>query len=124
LRVKPKKVSLRLVLNRRMKNVRDLAVRKEWRRMGVEMTNAAYYILGQLSEQGGANQELSRLLEHTAPSLRNELSEPIRKVLAQCEALSFAPESMIGEMTEKAKLDKQIQEFEKVLGRAIELAEI
>jgi hypothetical protein len=124
LRGKPKKQSLQIVLKRRLKNVRDLAAKKEWRRMGVELTNAAYYILGQLSEQGGANQELSRLLEQTPPSLRNELSEPIRKLLAQCEALSFAPESVIGDMTEKSRTDSLIKDFEKVMTRAIELADV
>lgn len=122
IRRKPKKVSLHLVLNRRLKNIRALAAKKEYRRVGVEMTNAAYYILGQVSEQGGANLELALLLEKTPPSLRNELSVPIQKLLAQCEALSFAPESLIGDMTEKSKLEAQINEFERVLNRAIELA--
>jgi hypothetical protein len=124
LRTKPKKLSLKLVLKRRMENVRQLVAAKAWRKVGVELTNTAYYILGQLSEQGGANQELERLLEHTPPSLRNELSGAIQKLLNQCQALSFAPESMVSDMTEKTKLDKQIQEFEKVMSRAIELAEI
>lgn len=124
LRRKPKRMSLNLVLNRRLRQIRDLAGKKEWRRMGVELTNTAYAILGQLSEQGGASQELKRILEHTPPSLRNELAAPIEKLLAQCEALSFAPESVMGDMTEKAKLDKLIADFEKIMSRAIELAEI
>ncbi len=124
LRRKPKKASLKNILARRSKNVRDLAAKQEYRRVGVEMTNAAYYLLGQLSDQGGANLELERLLEKTPPSLRRELAEPIAKLLAQCEALSFAPESMISGMTEKAKLDALIKEFERILARAIELSEI
>ncbi|MBX3023177.1 MAG: protein BatD [Bdellovibrionales bacterium] len=124
LRHKPKKLSLKLVLKRRMGTVRSLVAAKDWRKVGVELTNTAYYILGQLSEQGGANQELNRLLEHTPPSLRNELATPIQKLLAQCEALSFAPETLIVDMTEKTKMDKLIQEFDKVMSRAIELAEI
>lgn len=124
LRNKPKKVSLHLILNRRLKKIREMIAQKDFRRVGVEMTNAAYFILGQLSEQGGANLELSLLLEKTPPSLRNELSEPIQKLLTQCEALSFAPESLIGDMTEKARLDALLKEFERVLKRAIELAEV
>jgi hypothetical protein len=124
LRRKPKKASLKMILARRSKNVRDLAAKQEYRRVGVEMTNAAYYLLGQLSDQGGANLELERLLEKTPPSLRRELAEPIAKLLAQCEALSFAPESMIAGMTEKSKLQALISEFEKILARAIELSEI
>lgn len=124
LRRKPKKVSLGLVLDRRSKKIRDLIAAKEFRRVGVEMTNAAYYILGQLSEQGGANLELSLLLEKTPPSLRNELAGPIEKLLTQCEALSFAPEAMIADMTDQKKLETLNAEFERVMKRAIEVAEI
>lgn len=124
LRRKPKKQSLQIMVKRRMKSIRELADKGEWRRFGVEMTNAVYFILGQVSEQGGAHQELSRLLEHTPPSLRNELAEPIRKLLDQCEALSFAPESLVGDMAGKDKLGKLLGDFEKVMNRAIELAEI
>jgi hypothetical protein len=124
LRPKPKRMNLKLVLSRRSRQVRDLAAKKEWRRVGVEMTNTAYAILGQLSEHGGASQELKRLLENTPPSLRSELAEPIEKLLIQCEALSFAPEDVMGGMTEKTNMDKLIADFEKVMSRAIELAEI
>lgn len=124
LRLKPKKQSLRLVLKRRLGNVRGFIAAKEFRRVGVELTNTAYFILGRLSEQGGASQELHRLLEHTPPSLRNELAAPIQKLLDQCEALSFAPESLIADMTAKDKMDALVQEFEKVMSRAIDLAEI
>jgi hypothetical protein len=124
LRRKPKKLSLQLVLQRRLKNIRELAAQKEFRRVGVEMTNAAYYVIGQLSEAGGANLEMSGLLEKAAPSLRRELAQPIEKLLAQCEALSFAPESMIGEMTSKEKLQGLIAEFDRVLARAIELGDL
>lgn len=124
LRHKPKKQSLHLVLKRRLGLVREFVTKKEYRRVGVELTNTAYAILGQLTENGGANQELERLLEQTPPSLRNELAQPIQKLLSQCEALSFAPESLIADMTEKSRLDGLIADFEKVMNRAIELAEI
>jgi hypothetical protein len=124
LRRKPKRVSLVLILGRRSKKIRELIAAKEFRRVGVEMTNAAYYILGQVSEQGAANLELSLLLEKTPPSLRNELSEPIEKLLTQCEALSFAPEALVGDMSEKSKLEALSNEFERVMNRAIQLAEV
>jgi hypothetical protein len=124
LRSKPKKLSLQLVLNRRLKNIRALLDGKEYRKAGVEMTNAAYYVLGQLSDLGGASRELSALLEKTPPSLRNELSGQIRDLLAQCEALSFAPETLIGDMTSSAKLEALVKQFETVWRKAIELAEI
>ncbi len=123
-RRKPKKASLGISLKRRLKKVRELAAQAQWRSMGVEATNAIYFILGQLSEQGGANQDLEKLLEFTPPSLRSELSGPLKDVLSQCEALSFAPEKLIADLTEKSRVQKMIDQLEKVLLRAIELAEI
>ncbi len=123
-RRKPKKASLGISLKRRLKKVRELAAQSQWRTMGAEATNAIYFILGQLSEQGGANQDLEKLLEYTPPSLRTELSAQLKDVLTQCEALSFAPEKVIAELTEKSRVQKLIEQLEKVLLRAIELAEI
>lgn len=123
-RRKPKKASLGIILKRRLKKVRDLAAGKQWRLMGVEMTNCIYYILGQLSEQGGANQDLEKLLEFTPPSLRNELSAPLKDILAKAEALSFAPEALIGDLTEPARVTKLIEQVESVLMKAIELADL
>lgn len=123
-RRKPKKASLGIILKRRMKKVREYAGSKQWRLMGVEMTNSIYFILGQLSEQGGANQDLEKLLEYTPPSLRNELSVQLKDSLAKAEALSFAPEAVIKELTDPARVDKLIVEVEKILMRAIEMAEI
>lgn len=123
-RRKPKKASLGIILKRRLKKVREHGARKEWRLMGVEMTNSIYYILGQLSEQGGANQDLEKLLEFTPPSLRNELAQPLKDILSKAEALSFAPEKVIADLTEPARMAKLIEDVDKVLLRAIELAEI
>lgn len=123
-RRKPKKANLGIVLKRRLKKVRELAGEQKWRLMGVEGTNAIYYILGQLSEQGGANQDLEKLLESTPPSLRNELAAQIKEILSHFEALSFAPEKVVAEMTDKTRVQKMIEQLEKTLLRAIELAEI
>jgi hypothetical protein len=123
-RRKPKKANLGLMLKRRLIKVRDLSAAKKWRLMGVEGTNAIYFILGQLSEQGGANQDLEKMLEFTPPSLRNELAAPLKDILSRFEALSFAPEKLIEEMTEKSKIQKMIEQLEKTLLRAIELSEI
>ncbi len=123
-RRKPKKASLGIILKRRLKKVRERAAAKEWRLMGVEMTNCIYYILGQLSEQGGANQDLEKLLEFTPPSLRNELSTPLKDILAKAEALSFAPEAMIADLTEVSRVNKLIEQVESVLMKAIELADL
>ncbi len=123
-RRKPKKASLGIILKRRLKKVRERAAAKEWRLMGVEMTNCIYYILGQLSEQGGTNQDLEKLLEFTPPSLRNELAGPLKEVLAKAEALSFAPEALIADLTEASRVNKLVEQVESVLMKAIELADL
>jgi hypothetical protein len=64
------------------------------------------------------------MLENTPPSLRDELAAPIRKLLAQSEMLSFAPESMVGDANKPAKLSALVDEFERSMRRALELAEI
>ena len=52
------------------------------------------------SERGGASLELDRLLEHTPPSLRNELEPALARSSGDgCEALSFAPESVMGSLS-------------------------
>jgi hypothetical protein len=124
LRRKPKRANLGLILKNRIKAIRALSAKGEWRKVGVQSTNAIYYILGQISDQGGASQELGRLLEHTPPSLRDELAKPLEKLVAQCEALSFAPEAMIGDLNQKPKLNALINEVEALMTKAIHLAEI
>lgn len=123
LRLKPKKVSLRNVLKRRVNKVQEYVNSKDYRRVGVEITNTTYYIIGQLSGTGGAGVGIDQLLEKSAPSLRRELSESIKNILDQGEALSFAPESLISGLTEKTKINALVVNFEKVLNQAIELEE-
>jgi hypothetical protein len=124
LRRKAKRVSLSLALKKRLLSIRKLAAAGDWRRVGVELTNATYYVLGQISDQGGSSLELNLMLEHTPPSLRSELSQPLQNLLQKCEMLSFAPENLVGSLTEKANLEALIKEFESVMNRAIVLAEL
>jgi len=124
LRRKPKRANLSLILKRRMKSVREFAAKSDWRRVGVELTNSIYYILGQISEQGGAGVELERLLASTPPSLRQELSGKIQSLIERSEALSFAPEKLVGDLIESSKLNTFIDDCERVMIRMLELAEL
>ena len=124
LKRKPKRVSLTLALKKRLLSIRKFASAGDWRRVGVELTNATYYVLGQISDQGGSSLELNLMLERTPPSLRAELAQPLQKLLEKCEMLSFAPENLVGSMSDKASLEALIKEFEGVMNRAIVLAEL
>lgn len=118
---KPKRINLQVLLKRRLASIEEQITKGDVRRVGVELTNAIYFILGQISEQGGANQEVAILLEKSPPSLRKELGQPIQDLLARSEALSFAPEGMLMEYSDKNKLLALQKTFEKVMGRAIEM---
>jgi hypothetical protein len=57
--------------------------------------NCLYSVLGEVSGQGGANQELEKLLQKSPPSVRRDLSEDLETLLQYFETLSFAPEEVI-----------------------------
>jgi hypothetical protein len=119
---KPKRENLEAALKRRMKTVQAQISAGDYRKTGVELTNLIYLILGQITEQGGANLEFQKLMEAASPSLRRELSEPLRGVLDRSEQLSFAPEKVLGDAKEKSELNKLRQDVEKVLMKAIVLS--
>ena len=121
---RPRKASLAALVRARVARTRALAAQRQWRRVGVELTNGVYLILGHLSEQGGASHELERLLERTPPSVRSELGQSLKDLLARCETLSFAPNATVANLAETKQVDGLIADFESTIGRAIELAEI
>lgn len=123
LRHRPKKVNLLAILKRRMKTVQTLLDAGEARKVGVELTNAGYFVLGQLSDQGGAHQELNKMLDQVPPSVRKELGTRLQSLFAQLETLSFAPESMLGELATQPKLLELKNEFERVMNRAIDMVD-
>lgn len=119
---KPKRENLQAALKRRMKVVQNHINAGDFRKTGVELTNLIYLILGQITEQGGANLEFGKLMDAASPSLRRELSSPLRKVLDRSEELGFAPEKVIGASKEKSEMNKLRKEIEQVLTKAIALS--
>lgn len=117
------KVNLKQVLNKRMVRVKEHANAGEWRKVGIELTNAAHRILGRVALDGGASVDIERLLEAAPPSMRNELGSAIRELLGRCDQLSFAPEEMVGDFKRPEELKRLIVQFEKVMSRAIEMSE-
>lgn len=118
---KPKRENLEAALKRRMKTVQARIAAGDYRKTGVELTNLIYLILGQITEQGGANLEFGKLMEAASPSLRRELSGPIRAVLDRAEQLGFAPENVLGSAKEKSEMNKLRKDVEQVLHKAIAL---
>lgn len=113
---------LEKILQRRMVNVHKNLNNNDWRGVGVDGTNCLYTVLGEISGEGGASQELEKLLSKSPPSLRRQLADPLRKLLGYFETLSFAPEDVVGSLKEKSKMKEQVGLLEKVLNQAIAIA--
>lgn len=118
-----KRRDLRAELQKRIKKVDQLIHQMKWREAGIEMTNAVYHVLGQVSGLGGATQEISKILDQAPPSLRRELGSEINRLVEICQILSFAPEGVVGKLKEPAELKKTSHDIEKVLMQALKLAE-
>lgn len=110
-------------LKKRMKKASSLIDKGDWRAASAEMTNSIYHILGEVAGTGGANMELSKLLDAAPPSLRRELGSDLSNVSEKWQVLSFAPESVVGKLKEPTEMKKNLQETEKVLLKALSLSE-
>ncbi|MGE0763159.1 MAG: BatD family protein [Bdellovibrionales bacterium] len=110
------------LVNKRLESINVCADKGDWRGVGVQGTNLLYFVLGQLSEQGGAGQEISKLLLDLPPSVRRELTDPATKLLQILELLSFAPENLVGERKEKKALKALLKELSSLSLRAAAMA--
>lgn len=113
--------SLSDTVQKRVSKIRDLAGKEQWRQVGVESTNLLYFILGEITGEGGANVELSKLILKAPPSVRRELGVAIEKLMNEFQILSFAPEAVVGNLKEKENLVRLCQDMEKVMLRAVAL---
>lgn len=116
-----KKKDLVRKLRARLRRVDGKISKGDWRGVGVEMTNTVYFVLGELSGEGGANMELEKLLMKAPPSVRREIAEPLMKQMEIFQVLSFAPESVVGNLKDQAPLQKAVTEMEKLMERAVAL---
>ncbi|MCB0407439.1 MAG: protein BatD, partial [Bdellovibrionales bacterium] len=89
---------LEKIIHMRIQKVKRSLKDGDWRAVGVQSTNSLYSILGEISGEGGASQELEKLLQKSPPSLRRELAPTLKKLLEYFETLSFAPEDVVGSL--------------------------
>lgn len=108
-------------LKARFKDLKASAQKGDWRQVGARGTNLLYFVLGQLSEQGGAQFEINQMLEKIPPSLRLEMKDQVEALLRELEILSFAPESYSASKRSKEHLVDVAHQLEKLLGRAISI---
>ena len=76
----------------------------ELREVGVQMVNASYLALGGVTGDGGAHQEIGKLLLKVPPSLRREVGEELEKLMDFFQIIGFAPEEMIEKFKDKKEL--------------------
>lgn len=108
-------------LKTRLRRVDKKVASGDWRGVGTEMTNIVYFVLGEISGQGGASVELEKLLMKAPPSVRRELAEPLQKQVEIFQTLSFAPESVVGRYKEPQELKKAVNEMTQLMERAVAL---
>ena len=116
-----RKKDIESLLKGKFKKIHDLQDKQDWRAVGVEVMNTFYFLIGEISGQGGANQEIEKLILKVPPSVRREVGDELLKVLKVFEVLSFAPEAAVGHLKEKTVLKGNIAEMEKVLMKAVSL---
>lgn len=116
-------IDLQRELQKRFKKIHQKIDQNKWREAGTELTNAIYHILGEVSGQGGATVEITKLLDQAPPSLRRELGSELGRLIEICQILSFAPEAVVGKLKESSELKKNSADVEKTLLKALKLAE-
>jgi hypothetical protein len=118
-----KQRNLREDIDKRMKRVQQAIDKNDWRKTGTEMTNLIYHVLGVITGQGGAHLEIGRLLDQAPPSLRRELGADLSHWIDVFQIMSFAPESVVGKLKDKAEMKKNTDQAAAVLIKAVKLGE-
>ncbi|UOF01391.1 BatD family protein [Bdellovibrio reynosensis] len=111
--------SLKEMVAKRYKQVDSALNKGDFRKVGVEMTNIFYTVLGNVAGEGGAAQELETLLGKMPPSLRRDHGEEIKKNFEVFQTLSFAPEEMLGTLKDTSVMKGHVDRAKKVLNAVI-----
>jgi hypothetical protein len=116
-----RKKDIQSILDSRFKKIHNLVDKQEWRQVGVHVMNCFYFLIGEMAGQGGASEEVEKLILKVSPSVRRELGDDLLKLLKKFEILSFAPEGVVGVLKEKKELKQNVSEMEKLLNKAVKL---
>ncbi|MGZ3772752.1 MAG: BatD family protein [Pseudobdellovibrionaceae bacterium] len=111
--------SLKDLVNKRFKQVDQALEKGDYRKVGVETTNIFYLTLGEVAGEGGASQEISRLLSLLPPSLRRDHGDEIAKTFEIFQTLSFAPEEMLGDLKASATMKTNVSRAKKVIDELV-----
>ncbi len=116
-----RKRDLQRRLHARFRKVNERMSVADWRGVGVEITNTVYFVIGEISGQGGANVEMEKLMMRAPPSVRRELAEPVMKLMESFQALSFAPDDVARNLRDAGQLKKLTSEMQQLMEKAVAL---
>jgi hypothetical protein len=114
-----KKLTLQKKVSQRFAKIHKLAAQGDWRKVGVELSNAIYFSLGAISDEKSGSQEMEKILESAPPSVRRQLGSELRGVMTLAQTLGFAPEAVIGDLKDKKTLQKNVKLTESLLLKAV-----
>lgn len=115
--------TLQELVQKRYKKVDQALSAKDYRKVGAEMTNIYYVVLGEVAGGAGASEEIHRLLEQIPPSVRRDHGTEIQKTFEVFQTLSFAPDEMLGALKDNATLKGHVDKGKKVLNAVISAVE-
>jgi hypothetical protein len=116
-----KSLAFKDYFSQRLKKIHKNIDQEKWRDVGIEAINLSYFVLGDISGQGGANLEVEKLLEKSSPSVRREIGEDLRKVMEKFYLLGFGPDLAVQATIKEGALRDDVKRLEKLLRKAIEL---
>lgn len=116
-----RKVSLDEIIQRRFSRMETFLTQSRWKDLGIEATNTVYYVMGRISGQRGASEEIDGVLAKIAPSVRREIEEPLRKLMDFFGLLGFGPKSFVREFKDSKQVTIKLGELKKLLLRANQL---
>lgn len=114
---------LKKELLQRLKKIEALIQSEQWRPASGQVTNAIYFVLGEVSGVGGASTEITKLLDSAPPSLKRELGAEILRISEEWQVLSFAPEEIVKSMNNQSSFKEKLKATEKLLLKIIDLSE-
>jgi hypothetical protein len=115
-----KRIKIKTKLISRISKLRPALAKNDYRKVGVEGVNLIYFVLGEISGQKSAGLELRKILEFCPPSLRNDQSVKLEKLMDDCQILGFAPEEIAQKLGDSKKLNKICDDLSEVLGKCCE----
>lgn len=119
-----KSAGLREKVALRFKKIHHLHNKKQWRQVGIEVTNLVYFVLGEVSGQGGADVEFDKLMAKCPPSIRREVGSELKKVLDKFYLLGFGPDSAIQSQVQNDGVKEPMKKVEKLLQKVIDMTEV